>query len=387
MAKFRILSLDGGGSWALIQAMALIDLYGGSATGHEVLHDFDLAAANSGGSIVLGCLVEDMKLSEILVFFLSLKKRKTIFVEKLHLWYTPKYVAVDKLKGLVAALPVRGRWFLPDAARDIVSSSTGKPVHLLITSFEFDRCRGRFFRSAPAKGPSWGGGDPAQVQLAEAIHASTNAPVLYFDKPAELLSEQGKRYWDGGVSGCNNPVLAAVAEAVVLGNKPEDIVALSIGTGTVALPPARPGAAPADYFASPAKQGILPDIERMAGSILDDPPDAASFLAHVLTGGPPGLPKPVDSRVVRMSPMISPVQDATGTWSPPKGLEDPAFKKVAGLTMDAVAQDEVDAIQNLASLWLQSIVRNQPIRMGADLKSEVGQDFYRDAKAAWLAVR
>jgi len=95
----------------------------------------------------------------------------------------------------------------------------------------------------------------------------------------------------------------------------------------------------------------------------------------------------VDSRVVRMSPMISPVQDATGTWSPPKGLEDPAFKKVAGLTMDAVAQDEVDAIQNLASLWLQSIVRNQPIRMGADLKSEVGQDFYRDAKAAWLAVR
>lgn len=388
MAKFRILALDGGGSWALIEAMALVNLYGGETTGHEVLQDFDLAAANSGGSIVLGGLVENMKLSELLNFFLSLDKRKSVFVEKFHLPGMPKYVAADKLKGLAAALPVRGQWFLPDAARDIISSSTGQPIHLLITSFDFDRCRGRFFRSAPASGPSWGDGDPAQVKLAEAIHASTNAPVLYFDKPAELPSEPGKRYWDGGVSGCNNPVLAAVAEAVVLGHKPEEIVALSIGTATVCLPPAPPGAAPADYFASPAKQGILPDIERMAGSILDDPPDAASFVAHVLTGGSPGLPKPVDSRIVRMNPMISPVEDATGNWGPPKGLDAPgAFKTIAGLAMDAVAQEDVEAIHNLASLWLQCIVRNQPIRMGAGLKSEVGQDFFCDAKTAWLAVK
>ena len=76
MAKFRILSLDGGGSWALIQVMALIDLYGDNATGHEVLREFDLAAANSGGSIVLGGLVEDMPLVTLLNFFLSEEKRK-----------------------------------------------------------------------------------------------------------------------------------------------------------------------------------------------------------------------------------------------------------------------------------------------------------------------
>jgi uncharacterized protein len=53
--SYRILSLDGGGTWALIQVKALIALYpGGAATpGLTVLNDFDLVAANSGGSIVL----------------------------------------------------------------------------------------------------------------------------------------------------------------------------------------------------------------------------------------------------------------------------------------------------------------------------------------------
>jgi patatin-like phospholipase/acyl hydrolase len=62
MAKYRILSLDGGGSWALIEVMALIEMYTATTTGHQVLNDFDLAVANSGGSIVLGGLVEDMQL-------------------------------------------------------------------------------------------------------------------------------------------------------------------------------------------------------------------------------------------------------------------------------------------------------------------------------------
>jgi hypothetical protein len=54
--------------------------------------------------------------------------------------------------------------------------------------------------------------------------------------------------------------------------------------------------------------------------------------------------------------------------------------------MDAVAQADVDAIQLLASLWLQDFVRNQPIRMDADLKRELGQDLYSEAMTAWRAV-
>ncbi len=51
MKKFKILSLDGGGTWALLQVRALQLIYGPSVKGHEVLKDFDLVAANSGGSI------------------------------------------------------------------------------------------------------------------------------------------------------------------------------------------------------------------------------------------------------------------------------------------------------------------------------------------------
>ena len=46
---FRVLSLDGGGAWALIEVRALMALYGEGATGHQVLKNFDLVDANSGG--------------------------------------------------------------------------------------------------------------------------------------------------------------------------------------------------------------------------------------------------------------------------------------------------------------------------------------------------
>ena len=55
-AVCRILSLDGGGTWALIQARALEKIYGESTRGHEVLRKFDYVVANSGGSIVAGAL-------------------------------------------------------------------------------------------------------------------------------------------------------------------------------------------------------------------------------------------------------------------------------------------------------------------------------------------
>src|SRR5947207_14102018 len=56
MADFRILSLDGGGPWALIQVMALIDLYGAEPQGQDVLRRSDLIAASSGGAILAGGL-------------------------------------------------------------------------------------------------------------------------------------------------------------------------------------------------------------------------------------------------------------------------------------------------------------------------------------------
>ncbi|HLJ89464.1 MAG TPA: hypothetical protein VKZ53_21820 [Candidatus Angelobacter sp.] len=45
--SYRILSLDGGGTWALIEVTALIALYGENAPDRTVLQDFNMVAANS----------------------------------------------------------------------------------------------------------------------------------------------------------------------------------------------------------------------------------------------------------------------------------------------------------------------------------------------------
>jgi hypothetical protein len=394
--NYRILSLDGGGTWALIQVKALIALYNNdpATTGHKVLQDFDLAAANSGGSIVLGELLEDRQLGDILKFFEDEAARKSIFSPTqsfgdrvLHalLGLGPKYSAKDKLAGLQKALPKKGLTPLTTVANGLRRTGSSEDLHVLITSFDYDRNRARFFRSSETNHPGWGNGEASNVALAEAIHASTNAPVNYFDAPAIVAPG---RCWDGGIAGCNNPVLAAVTEAIGRGQRPTDIVALSIGTASVALLPPQPGQ-PSSPFVQPViNPGIRNDVRKLATSIVDDPPDIASFLAHIMTGIGDGLNKPADSRIVRMNPLISPVKDSGGTWSAPGSMTTKQFTDLVNLDFDAVEQSQVDAISKYADLWLRDIAHNQPIRMnGETLAAELGQDAFSSAAAAWKAIK
>ncbi len=74
----RIPTLDGGGSWALLQAMALKAL-AGDLPGRQILGQFDLAVANSGGSIVLGALIKDLRPTDIGALFRDAAQRGRIF--------------------------------------------------------------------------------------------------------------------------------------------------------------------------------------------------------------------------------------------------------------------------------------------------------------------
>ena len=245
---YRILSLDGGGTWALIQVMALIRLYNSDTKkGHEVLADFDMAAANSGGAIVLGALLEDLSLGQIRDYFLDIKQRQSLFStggtsldDLLHLAdFGPKYATKPKLLALERLMPKTGLTAMNTVTAGLRGAG-GDDLRVLIVGFDYDRERAVFFRSRQSGGPAWGNGDHAgTVTLAEAIHASSTAPVNYFDEPATFETEgTSGRYWDGGVTGQNNPVLAAVVEAVQAQQDPRNISALSIGTGTVCLPDA-----------------------------------------------------------------------------------------------------------------------------------------------------
>jgi hypothetical protein len=394
---FRVLALDGGGAWALIQVRALMDLYGKAATGHQVIGNFDLVAANSGGSLVLAGLVEDLSLDGIAQYFMDEQKRRSVFSPTtslgdtvLHaaLGFGPKYSAAAKLPAIERLLPTTGDSPLAGAT-DAVAGPNGKAVHLLIVGFDYDRNRAVFFRSAPATQAGWGTGQPATVTLAAAVHASTNAPVNYFDAPADL-PDAPDRFWDGGITGCNNPAVAAVVEALVLGHAPQDIRVLSLGTATVALPLTAPGVPAKPLEAPRPDPSLAADLKKLATAILDDPPDAATFIAHVMTGANAGVPAPAISRIVRMSPLVAPLPAAGGGWTPPAGWSLAQFKYLANIDMDAVVQQDIGYIDDYCAYWLADNAPNQPIRMNGQtfdpMTPEIGYAKFSEAKSAWRSL-
>jgi hypothetical protein len=394
---FRVLSLDGGGAWALIEVRTLMALYGEGATGHQVLRNFDLVAANSGGSLVLAGLVENLPLGEILQYFMDENKRRSIFspttslgdaVLRSTLGIGPKYSANAKLPAIERLLPRTGDSPLAGSMKAVVGPS-GSPVHLLIVAFDYDRNRAVFFRSAPAAKPGWGEGQSAEVSLAGAVHASTNAPVNYFDAPAAIPGA-ADRFWDGGIAGCNNPAVVAVVEALVLGHSPQEIRVLSLGTASVALPLAAVGAPPSPLAAPRPNSSLVVDLKKLATAILDDPPDAATFIAHAMTGGNAGLQPPVVSRIVRMSPLVSPLPAAGDAWMPPAGWSVAQFLYLCNIDFDAVVQSGVAYIDDYCTFWLDDRAPNQPIRMnGAAFDPqhpEIGYATFSEASAAWRAL-
>ena len=136
----------------------------------------------------------------------------------------------------------------------------------------------------------------------------------------------------------NNPLLAAVVEARANDVRAEDIIALSIGTGSVILPPEADDVRP-PLAAPRGASGTVHDLKAVAGAILDDPPDAATFIAHTLLGQPLGRDPehPVTGgALVRVSPLVQPVRGADGGWTLPRGLGEDEFARLTELELDAI---------------------------------------------------
>ncbi len=378
---YRILGLDGGGAWALIEVKALIKLFGsGRVKGHDVLKEFDLVAANSGGSIVLGGLVENLPLDELLAFFLDQDKRKAVFsptkswgddVLRGVLGFGPKYSAAAKLVALENLMPATGAKPIAGIAANIPGPGN-KPVQLMIVGFDYDYKRATFFRSTSPGGPALGVVNSPATTLAEAIHASTNAPIQYFDAPAQF-PEHAERYWDGGITGFNNPILAAVTEAMTLGIPPQKIAALSLGTGSVHLPPGAKGQGASAFIAPWQDSNLKNDLEELAASILDDPPDSASFIAHIMTRSGGEIPLPAKSRVVRMNPLVSPVLQ-NETLVAPGTMTPAAFQALTKIDMDAILPAEVTAIAAYADLWLGGKAPNQLLHSDGETLAQKAAD-------------
>src|SRR5262245_57447885 len=152
IVMYNILSLDGGGSWAIIQVMTLQKLYGEHAPGSHVLRNFDLVVANSGGSIVAAGLLLDLKLSELRKLFDTEEYRTQIFVPVGFLdrlipglvGVGPKYRAKAKLRGLEAIFgKFQGNVTLTQAAERI-SARNGRRIDVVMVGYHYNRDRSTF---------------------------------------------------------------------------------------------------------------------------------------------------------------------------------------------------------------------------------------------------
>jgi len=427
--SYKLLSLDGGGSWALIQARVLQDLYG-DIRGHELLREFDMAIANSGGALVLACLCNDMKINEIISVFEDGEKRKQVF-SALSFWeklkwrniassFTrvlgPRYSTERKLEGLRDVLKKADHLFHEKTIeRPIIDTPLNQlplmikkeKLELIIMGFDYFRRRSSFFRSN-SKSVTDKFSEYFEVTLADAIHASSNAPVNYFDAPAainlSLFNKNDHRktwYWDGAVGGFNNPVLGGLIEAIT--NHPEvelqNYCILSIGTSTgsrTVLTDLKYSTDPTmrdiyyknknnNLTITDTSSGFLSDVKKLATSILDDPPDFATFIAYSILD--PTLTKN-RAKLVRINPCITPEKDGNNIYLVPKVYEkhDKEFIALMDLDMDAVEDDQVKLISDLCDKFIvttRPCISNQLIR-GDKNSIHLGQSTYKEAKEQWL---
>ncbi len=396
----RILSLDGGGTWALLQSMALRDTYlymGKEPKCRTILNDFDLVVANSGGSLMLAAMLEylDDDIRKVTDLFLNEKIRTGVFYR--YKWWeyvsvkgllsiaglASRYKAERKEAGLLQALPGVGN--IPMC--EVANIFHIRP-DLVICGYDFDRDRAKFFRSnqdSAARGAT----NREHYRIVDAINASSNAPILYFDrtvKVAFVKDGEGKkvyRYWDGAMGANNNPVLVGITE--LKSRFPEEeIEVLSIGTGNNFLP--MDGAAENNRLIKERpKDNLTESVKKSAQLVLSEPPDAATYMAHIFLGG--SASSGDSSRVIRMNAQMRPEKE-NGTWVVPKALDThqaKQFLRVLELDMDAVDQEDAELVHELGDWWLSDRVPNQPIRMdGGTLECEIGHERYTQAREAWV---
>lgn len=411
--KFRILSLDGGGTWAIIQLLTLREYYGGEAKGHNILQEYDLVIANSGGSIVLAALCCNWSLQETLALFEEPDNVKQIFYRnRLYASYFPAFLS--NILGVGPKYSARKKHeafkkFFPSLVNQPMKAlpdTIGKPsLKLIVCTYDAIHNRAKFFRSYPSYD-----GQYDSVDLVEAIHGSSNAPVNYFDFPAEISVQkngapQVRNFyaWDGALGGFNNPIAAGLIEAMNLGQALDTISLISLGTYNKTMSQALRTRFKGWIYGlkkfprSPLaiKNFLVATTSNLAKSILYVPPDWANYVAYVLRFNHKlarAHNKGNMEQFVRMSPLIHlqpkymKVRNGRGAPSDVEQLINNLYK----LDMDLRQKKDIQLVIDCFEAWKKGEILNQPIRGSFkdnnELIHEIGHATFAEAMAAWKGM-
>lgn len=396
---YNILSLDGGGSWAIMQLMTLKDRYG-NVSGHEILKKFDLVIANSGGSIVLAALAENWKLEKALTLFEDKSVRESIFSEtsfkerffpvdylrKIGIDLGPKYSSKRKKESFENLFKKINKLQMSELPAFIKNES----LKIVVCTYDALNNRAKFFKSYGEEAA-----DYDSIKLTQAIHASSNAPVQYFDFPARFKAKNSKIFyelWDGALGGFNNPILAGMIEAFKLGVKLKDLQIVSIGTGNklmslkdkeeywkrkqVAITKRRKKlnlkslGTQAKYF----KETVL----NQAKTILYQPPDTANYIAMMFLKA--NSNEDINDHIVRLSPLIH-IDSNTS-----KEVES-LINKMYALDMDITKDEEIQCLLDGFDKWKEGKIINQPLEFKIKRNNDIvfinGNKDYKNGMDKW----
>ena len=396
---YKILSLDGGGSWAIIQLLTLKDRYG-NLTGHDILKKFDLVIANSGGSIVLAALAENYTIDKAISLFKEKKNRELIFhknsfkdryfpVDYLGLFnagFGPKYSSKSKKEAFEYLFPE-----IDKIQMDQIPILIGKEsLKIVIATYDALNNRAKFFKSFSTNPEGYD-----SVRLTQAINGSSNAPVQYFDFPARFKAKKSEVFyelWDGALGGFNNPILAGIIEAYKLGIDLKTIQVISLGTSNTLMS----ADAKKDFwdwkqialifrtkkFAfskwKPQLNFFKETVLHQAKTILYQPPDTANYIAMMFLKASTG--KPLNEQIIRLSPLIHYDENT------PKELI-PLVQDLYKLDMDLTKDEEIETLIKCFSAWKAGQLYNQPIEFKVERNNNLsilqGDKLYEYGMRRW----
>lgn len=404
---YPILSLDGGGTWSLIQVRILQWRYGADACGHDVLRNYRLVIANSGGAIVLAGLCLNMRLNEIRRLFENEDILREIFDKRFISSITGinRYKTESKASALRKYLRSENSGVTHQSFLRAIPGAIGHDIKIIITGFDYDRTRAIYFRSdnnSPMessviiKRVSNDAADAMSFEnmtLLDAVHVSTNAPVVYFNKPAQYQTyANGVTYtkygWGGAIGGNNNPVFAGVLEALSYGTALDDIHVVSLGTANTLIPvlygtPDEPAYEYEWLVRYSHLENDRKEIKKMASAVISDPPDAATFNTFHLMR----LPYMQRcKRLIRINPLIKPVLDENSDiWKMPGKNWKPAdMSHLFEIDMATTSSGDIACINDFTDDFISGFVDNQGIRVGGrGLRAILGHLKFQDALDDW----
>ncbi|MGP1993829.1 patatin-like phospholipase family protein [Zobellia laminariae] len=396
---YKILSLDGGGSWAIIQLLTLKDRYG-NINGHEVLRKFDLVIANSGGSIVLAALAENYSIDKAISLFKDKENRERIF-HKNAFWdrffpvdylrfvgigFGPKYSATKKMEAFEYLFPEVDKVQMSELPKIIGKAS----LKIVVCTYDALNNRAKFFKSyalTPSRYDS--------VRLTQAINGSSNAPVQYFDFPARFKAQESGVFfelWDGALGGFNNPILAGIIEAYKLKVDLKDIQIVSLGTSNSLMSSDSKETfwnwkldtqqhrrkKWAFHKFKPQVSFFMETVFNQAKTILYQPPDTANYMAMIFFKATTG--KDLNESIIRLSPLIH-FDDKLSTEAVP------LIKELYALDMDLTKDEQVDLLLQCFDAWKSGKIYNQPVEFEVERNNDLlfisGDRWYQDGMDRW----